>query len=240
MESLERKIRKALIEQRTEQLVEQVSQNEEYKQKVQTIAEIMMNTMLGFIDSSKNEESAEYMQKYQQDLQEQIKEQTENPRKLKELLKQQAVIEHYSYRQLKLNAKDYLSSVLTEDVNERFMKDSESKFQEIEQYTKKNDEIIQKLVEIAKTEGLQKATKIETKYEIIKQIFPNKEDYKEFLEKGTTFARNLLQQSQQSLKQYGVAEHFLNNAIDAAQRIIELNKEIYDARIYSTLNNIYQ
>jgi len=231
MVSLETQVRKALIDQRADELVRYASENPEYKAMSIELVEIMMDSMIGSMASAlgdvDEEEMAEMRQEYRKEVLPQVQAQFDNPEQLRQTMYEQARNQYMSVRQLKAKLKPHLADLRKdEEIGEDVVADYEKAYEGLFEFVRTNDRMVRRLAKVAETEGVDKATQKETRYAITREIFSTPEEYRAFAQRGREVAKNFYQQAQSALMTDGEMGQALGGMFGAMGKVMEKAQEM--------------
>src|SRR3989338_2867410 len=188
MAKLETIVRNSLIEQRAEELVKYFSETPKLKLGVIKLVKSLVDSMTKTLDLDDEE-----MTEIRAGIESQIKAQFNNPEQLREALYEGARNSYLSVRQ----AKTKLGPLF-----ERLKEDgqvSESVVSDCMKFGKINGTMVRRLVKIAETDGVDKAMQTETRYSVIREMFPTSRAYKLFVQGGNEAINKFIQQVQDAL-----------------------------------------
>ncbi len=112
-------------------------------------------------------------------------------------------------------------------------------------YVKTNNEIVKRLAEIAKSEGINKAMQKKTKYKVIREFFPTSLEYKLHESKAYNLKNKLMHQFKNILEEEGIkengmmvkeSEHSINALIKYDDLLQTLRREYTECMV----NEIYK
>ena len=157
---------------------------------------------------------------------------------------EQAKREYMSLRQLKAQLRPHFRDMKeSESIGGDVLAGYEKAYEGLLEFAKTKNRIVRRLAEIATTEGLEKATKKETRYEVIREMFPNPEDYIAFCQRGEETARSFFQQAQSALVTDGEAGQFMGKAFGDIGKLMErVPKDVQSIRedmLKKTIKEIY-
>ena len=195
MAKLETIVRNSLIEQRAEELVKYFSETPKLKLGVIKLVKSLVDSMTQTLDLDDEE-----MTEIRAGIESQIKAQFNNPEQLREALYEGARNSYLSVRQ----AKTKLGSLferLKEDgqVSESVVSDCRKAYSDCLKFGKINGTMVRRLVKIAETDGVDKAMQTETRYSVIREMFPTSRAYKLFVQGGNEAINKFIQQVQDAL-----------------------------------------
>lgn len=231
MAGLETQVRKALIEQRADELVRYASENPEYKSMTTELVKTMMDSVIGsrasVFGDIDEEEMAEMRQEYQKEVLPQIEAQFDNPDQLRQTMYEQARNQYMSVRQLKAKLRPHFADLREDDeIGEDVVAGYEGTYEGLFEFVRTNDKIVRKLAKVAETEGVDKATQKETRYDIIREMFPTPKEYRAFTQRGMEAVRNFYQQAQSALMADGEMGQDLGGMFGAMRKVIEKAREM--------------
>jgi len=237
-QSLESRVREALIEESTKEFVKYANRHPNYRNIIEKVTAMTGKAIVEFIASTgeiDEEEKKEMLKEYKKEILPQVREQMNNPEKLRETMKKQLQDKYISTQQLKakmnseLNKlRDYNKDLERKDaLKEKTFQDCEESFKELYEYAKNNDKFIRKLAVIAKKEGLEVAIQKDTRYKVVRELFPTPADYRTHANEGTEKMRKVFTQLQNSFmasnKEIG---QLMGNMLGIMSETIEKGKEM--------------
>lgn len=249
MEGLETKVREALIEQRAEELYKSTSENPEYKVIATELMENFVNSLVSSLINSlgkfDEKEKQEMMQEYKAEFLPQIKAQFENPKQFKEMIYEQVKNQLMSYRQLKAKLKSHFTDLRKdEEIGEDVAKEYEKTYEGLFKFAKTSDKIVKELIKIAEKEGLEKATRKETRYTVIRKLFPTAEEYKQFSIKGLEEVRKFMHQAQNTLMADGETGKLMAGMFgamsDLLEKAVDTTEKVQGKYLEKTIQEIYK
>ncbi len=200
---LEKAVREALIEQRADELVNYASTNQEYKIMVVTLIESMYDSLVrsaAAVGLFGSEVSEEEITAFKEELKNknlpQLLEQLDNPEQLRKQMYEQAKNEGKSAGELKAEATRYLAKLEEQGISSGAVEKFQEAYRDILDLVEFNDKLVQRLVAVAQTEGFAKATQKETRYEIIREMFPTLDAYRQFVKQNQTAVQKFYNQAQ--------------------------------------------
>jgi len=248
--SLESQVREALIQKRTDELAKYVSENPNYRATMLETAEALGNSMIESIVSNlkyvDEDERNKMLEGYRAELLSEFRKQMDDPQQLKQMMREQAKKEYMSCRQLKSKLGSYLKQLRADrdiNIDENALQGLENCFEGSFQYQRDNDKIVRRLTKIAKQEGLDVVTQKETRYRVIRGLFPKPSDYRTFVLKGITDMRIFFQQTQNSLMDIGdigrTAGTLVGEVEKAIEKALEKRKGAEGDYLEKTIKEIY-
>lgn len=231
-QSLESQVREALVERTAGELYQQFSTDLVYKamvtELVHEFVEDLGSSMIESISSSlgdemEDEERKEMLQEYRAEVMPKVRAQFDNPEQVRQMAYQQAQNQYKSLRQLRAELKPQFKQLREEDleIDETALQGFEKSFEGLFQYVRNNDKIVRRLTEIAENEGLEVASKKETGYRVIREMFPTADDYRAYATKGLESMRKFFQQARGSLMADGEAGQIIGSMVGATGKAIE-------------------
>jgi len=184
-ENLEEMIREGLIEQRVDELCEIAVINPEYKDALIVGKTAVVSSVYDSIcDDERTKIDA--LQEYQTELEDDIDNLLKEPEVLKASMYHSIEILMSPAEQLKSELGPYTTHFLKfVGKKEILIKEYEKTFDVLFSYSKKNDEFIKRLAEVAKTEkNLDKALEKATINRITRELYPTANDYREHIKGG--------------------------------------------------------
>lgn len=237
-QSLESQVRKVLIQQRTDELVRNATENPNYREMVtemvETTGDLMIESVASSLGNVGEEEKKEMLAEYRAEVLPQIRTQMDNPQQLRQLMGEQAKNQYLSSRQFKTKIGSQIKKLRIfnekaeedEAIDETALRDFEKSFEGIFQYVMINDKIIRKLTTIAEQEGLDVATQKDTRYRVTRELFPTPDAYRAYATRGLEDTRKVFQQAQSSLMADGMGGQLMGSIIGAIGKVMEKALEI--------------
>jgi hypothetical protein len=248
MERLETKVRKALIDQKTDELVRYASENPEYKaitsELIETLIDSIADAMVSVFEDADEEEIAKMKQEGRKKVLPQVRAQFDNPEKLRQTMYEQAVNQYMSVRQLKEKLKPHFADIKEDrEISGDVVADYEKAFEGLFKVVKTNDKIVRKLTKVAKTEGIDKAIQKDTRNSVIKEMFPTPDEYRAFAQRGMEAVRDFYQETQRALMADGKTGQALGGIIGAMEKVMkkaqEMTQKIQENYLEKTIQEIY-
>lgn len=184
--NLETQVRKALIEQETDELVKSASENL-FRNTFNHIVDELIEEITQIIRTRvQGAEGEEMLSEYKQLILSEVKEPLEDPETLREIMNANVQNRYIPYRLAQYGFEQNARLLIeyeqasNEDV-ERFTR----MYTSLLEIIRINDRLIRELTKIAKKEGVNKAVSKETQYAAIKKMFPTAESYRQFITRRT-------------------------------------------------------
>lgn len=243
MVGLESKVRKSLIEQETDELIKIVSGNQKYKSVMSELGESLVDTIVNLMPDMDEKEKKEMIEEGKDVLSE-IEAQLNNPEQLRKMMYQQAQIRYMSTRQLKAKLKIHLVKIRQyKEINSQVASQYEKAHEPLFKVTQTQDRLVRKLAKIAEREGIEKAIQKETKYAVIREMFPSREEYKAYRGMVLQAMNTFFNQAQNALIADGEvgqsAARMYRGMGKLVERAIELTDKIYGDYSEKTIKEIY-
>ncbi len=247
MAGLETKVREALIKQEAEELFRFAYKNPILKAIVGELGEAMMESRVYLMASgfgNVEEEKARLRKEYKKEVLPRIQAQFDNPEFLRKKAYENAREQYLSVGQLKAKLIHLFGEMrkdgkISSDVVANFGKVYEDLFE----FTKMNDSIVRRLSEVAEKEGLDKAAQKETKYAVIREMFPTADKYRKFVQRRRDAMMDYFRRAQSVLMTDGEAGKFMGEMLGATGKMMEKNQEmvqkIHESYLERTISEIY-
>lgn len=145
----------------------------------------MIDSMASTFGDFDDEEKAEMRQEYRKEVLPQIETQLNNPEQLRQTMYKEARNQYMSVRQLKAKLRPPFAKLREDDeIGEDVIAGYEKAYDGLFEFFRINDRIVRRLAKVAETEGIDKAIQEETRYAIIREMFPTSKEYSAFLQKN--------------------------------------------------------
>ncbi len=242
--TLETQLREALVQQRADEMYRLFSSEPQYKTMLVELAEEFGNSMIKSIETYIEEdigedEKKEMLASYQAEMLPQIRAQFDNPNLLRQIITEQARNQYMTSGELRAKSNTHFKEMRESegfDIGEDAMANFERAHEKVFEYAQENDRMLNKLSEIAETEGLEKATQKETRYAIIRERFPTPESFRDYTTRNQKNIKNLFQEMSDALMADSKAGQYIGgmlnemgNAIEKMMRVGEkLNTDYLD------------
>ncbi len=248
MAGLETKVREALIKQEADELFRFAYKNSEFKAIAKELAEAMMEPMINLMASDfgkVEEEKTRLRQEYRREVLPQVLAQLDNPEILREKTYEKVREQYLSVGQVKAKLIDLFAEMrkdgkISNDVVVNYGKVHESLFE----FTRINDKMVRKLSEVAEREGLDIAAQKETKYAVIREMFPTADKYRKFVQRRRDAMMDYSRRAQSVLMTDGEAGQFMGEMLGATGKMMEKNQEmvqkIHESYLERTISEIYR
>ncbi len=248
MKSLEAQVRAVLIEQKTDELIRFTSEYPQYKSIVTKFAGSIMDSIVdsatSFLGDANKEEIEEIRQESRKEFLSQVQAKFDNPEQLRQMMYEQARNQYMSTEQVKSRLSYYLTNMKQTEKLSKVINNLEKTCEGLFEFIKTNDSIVEKLVRIAEREGVDKATQKETRYAVVKKMFPTSKEYRAFLKKGEEIAMDLIQQSQNALMADAKAGQHLSGVVGTigkeVRKLRESFHKVYGTYLDKTVQDIYR
>lgn len=248
--ALETQLREALVEQRADELYQQFSSEPQYKAMVTEFVDELGNSMIESIATSigdvEPEEKKEMLTKYRADVLPQLRAQFDNPEQLRQIVTEQARSQYMTSDELRAKMAPQFKEIKEDedfDIDNEAMTNVEKSYKKVFEYTKENDRILNRLSEIAKAEGLEKAIQKETRYEIIRERFPTPELFREYSLRAQENIKSLFQEMSSALMADGEAGKFIGGMFgaigSAMEKMRKMGEKLTPDYLDKTIQEIY-
>ena len=230
MSKLEKQVRQALIEQKTDELIRCVSENPEYKSLVNELAETMIETILASTISEEmdEEEKEEAKQELRKEVLPNLKSQYDNPEQLRQLMYEQAKKEYTSLRQFKAVLKAHFSEIRQDEELRGVAAEYEKAYKGLLKYYRIKDKIIRRLAKIAEKEGVDKAVQKDTKYAVIREFFPTPDKLRNFVLGNSQAVSNFYSQAKSALMADGESGQAAGEMVGCEEKAMKKAQEIVE------------
>lgn len=202
--SLEEQVRNALIEKRTEELLE-TAKLPEYNTIVQESIHVLMGNIMGVVqrrDNLDEEETAELKQDVETELMPLLTSMLTNPQQLKEIMYETAKNQYMPAQELKAMVEKTCRELkLPENLEQEYRKAYEPIFES----GKESERFVGRVVEIAKKDGLARALEKESINGLVREFYPTPQDYMKSVRNSFEIAQKFTQQAQAPLMADGEA-----------------------------------
>lgn len=196
MQTLEVQVREALINQRAEELFSYASENPE---KVNDFFETEKGSMAGSVASAfggaDKKKAAKIKCGFIKKVWPLMRALVSGPEELRQMTYEQARREYIPARELKAKISAELATISEcGEPSNKSVAEYEKALAAGLEITRANDRIVKRLAKVAKTEGLDKAVQKETRYAVIREMFPTPKAYRAaFVQRGMEIAESLRQ-----------------------------------------------
>lgn len=248
MLSLETQVREALIEQRVNESVRVASEIPGYTtmvmEMVEEVGEAMFNS-IGPLFSDADKEGIEKMRReYRENGLPQIRAQFEDPEQLRKQMYEQARNEYMSHRQFKAILRPHFAELKKDgEVGTEVVEKYAQAYEGFSTFLRTNDKIVRGLTKIAEKEGVDKAVDKETRYTLIRKMFPRAESYRDFTARRVEASKQFFQQAQSALSQGGETEQMMVGMLGAISPVFEkatkLVERVQGNYLEKTIKEIY-
>lgn len=249
MANLEDQVRGALIEQRTNELVETASKTPGYTEMIMALAgelgESMINSMAESLKDMDEEERQETINEFKEQALPQIIAQFENPELLRKQMHEQAKNQYLSYAEFRAKIAPHFEELKTEgNVDPGLIGKYAQSYERLTEFIKTHDKIVNGLTKVAEKEGIEKAVDKETRYAILREIFPTADSYRAFNAKGQIALKQFLQQAQDALVQDEEAGQMMAGIFGALSKVIDkaqkFSEKINGNYLEKTIQEMYK
>jgi len=246
MPELATQVREALIEQSAEELYQLLSSGDEQKKMAEEVAREMVDAfVLSAADILYVDEDLE--KEIRKEFEDGIREQVSrlyNPEQLREITRQQARSNYKTEEEYKAELGSHIAELKEDkDIEDDVITEYEKSYDIVIGFIRDRDRIIKRLVEIAEKEGVEKAAQKETRYAIIRELFPTREDYKTFQKRTVEELEGFYSQAGNALMQDGefgqLAGRIMNSMARIIQKFKEKFKQVQAAYLEKELDAIY-
>ncbi len=255
-QSLESQVRGALIQQRIDESVGYAAEDSNYRtivtEVIETLADSMIEVGDSILSNFDEEQRKEMLREERAEIILGLRAQMDNPLQLRRAMEKQAEVQYMSSRQLKTKLGLQFKELRTvnednvgtdEAIDETALRGFENSFEELFEYVRYNDEIIRRLVTIAKQEGLDVATHKDIRYRVTRELFPTPNDYRTYATSGIEVIRRLFQQMQSSLMADGRTGQLMGITLEVVskgmEKALEMGKRLEYDYLEKTIKEIY-
>ncbi len=248
MLSLETQVREALIEQRANESVRVASEIPEYQtmvmEMVEEVGKVMVNSMGQLSGDADKEEIEEMRREYRENVLPQIRAQFEDPEQLRKLMYEQARNQYMSHRQFKAKLRPHIAELKKEgEVGTEVVEKYAQAYEGLSEFLRTNDKIVRGLTKIAEKEGVDRAIDKETRYALIRKMFPTADSYRDFTARGVEASKQFFQQAQSALSQDGETGQMMAGMFGAIGQVVEkaikLAERVQGNYLEKTIKEIY-
>ncbi|MAH03737.1 hypothetical protein CMI39_03040 [Candidatus Pacearchaeota archaeon] len=248
--ALETQLKEALVKQRADELYQKFSFEPQYKIMIGEFVEELGNSMIESIATSmgdlKPDEKDEMLEEYRAKVLPQLRTQFDNPEQLRQIFTEQARNQYMISDELRAKMAPQFKEMKEDedfDIDDEAMTNFERTYEKIFKYAEENDKILNKLSEIAKAEGLEKAIQKETIYEIIRERFPTPESFREYSLRTQENIKSLFQEMPGTLMADGEVGKFMGGMIgaigSAMEKMMKVGEKLTADYLDRTIQEIY-
>lgn len=248
MTALERKVREALIEKTAQETYELYTNDPEYANMLAELAvsfgEDLIKSIKKYTKDFDDGEMQELLGECEDKLMSQLGDYLKDPEKLRGVVYEQAKNQYLTSNELRGMLREHFKALRQdEDMTKEIMDKYEQSFEKLLKYTDVNEEIIRKLAGIAEEQGLEKAVQKETRYEIIREMFPTPEDYHNYRIDSMKEIIQWTQEVQSLMLQDGEVGGMLAGSFEAMGRFIQTSmdhvEKLYGGIVDKDIKEIY-
>jgi hypothetical protein len=253
--SLETQLREALVEQRADEIYKQFTSKNQYKAMVGEFIEDLGNSIIESIAISlgdiEPDEKEKMLAKYRAEFLPKINAQFDNPEQLRQIFTEQARNQYMTSDELRAKMVIQVREIresedlgIDECAMTNFEKAYEKVYEKVFDYAQVNDRILKRLSEIAEAEGLEKATQKETRYVIIREIFPTVDSFRNYSTRDYENVISLFQEMSNAFVAEGEAGQLMGGMFGAIGsvmvKLMEVGEKITADYLDKTIQEIYE
>jgi len=225
--TLETQVRNALVEEQAQELLQQF-QSPESIERIKNLTQRAINELVNSIISAA--ESSEPLE--EEEKEEMRKELTESiapkayesccsPKELRKLAYLSARSCYRSTKQIRRLLKKHFASLKADgEIEQGILEDVEEGYEDLFKYGKIKDKMVKELAEIAREEGIEVATQKQTRYAIIRKMFPKPEQYREVLQGAMRGIQDCFKNGQERMMCDGAAGRIIAGMYGEGERLI--------------------
>lgn len=242
MAGLETQVRNALIEQRTDELVE-CTKDPRYKAAMEDTVQMILDSLMPALQKEvkmDEQEAAEFRADMGKEILPQLNAMLNNPEQLRQRMYETAKKEYMPAKSFKARLDKQCRKLgLPKEPEEQYRRSHEPAINS----ARKKDRLVARLAKIAKQEGLDKALQRETQYALVRELYPTPQDYRASAEQAGQAALVFTQQVQAPLMADGTYGRRLGMAFGATNAIVknlmDKHRELRDIYLERKIKDIY-
>lgn len=218
MKTLEDQVRESLIQKKADESYE-LTQQPKYQAMIKDMIKTMYGPMLETLGDTDSEEddSAEIMSGINNVVEQLIS----DPEQLRQQAYQQAKIQYMTKEEIESQfSKMYGNLNENGDFGDEALQEFRRANENLYMFFDYKDDIVAGLVEIAEREGVEKALTDEAEYEVIRSIFPTKEEYIAFCENGLRAVKDYFAQVQKAMAMDGEVGQVIGAMYEGIQKAV--------------------
>jgi CheY-like chemotaxis protein len=248
---LESQVRQALIDERAEGLYQMYSSSDKPKETLEDISRELVDSVVeGYKrheresnDPLDEEDIEDFRRECEESFQAQVS-QMLDPDQLRETARQQAEREYMPEEGYRAEIQAQIEEAKKDgEVDDNALAKYAESHEILFGLVRNRERMVKRLVEIAEKKGLEKATQKETRYAVIRELFPTREDYKAFQESITEKLEKFYLQAGDALMQDGemgkLAGRIMSNMATVMPKIREKFKDMETEFLEKELDAIY-